>query len=68
MVGFVIASSQPTILTQSQSHDLMSLDGGDRSPLIETDEILPGDDTMSIINEKFASADDRMSRSMRSYS
>lgn len=35
----------------------MSLDGGDRSPLIETDEIL-GDDAMSIINEKAIGADE----------
>lgn len=35
----------------------MSLDGGDRSPLIETDEVL-GDDAMSIISEKVIGADE----------
>lgn len=36
----------------------MSLDGGDQSPLIETDEIIPNDDAMSIISEKLIGADD----------
>lgn len=35
----------------------MSLDG-DRSPLIETEEILPTDDSMSILDEKIVGADD----------
>lgn len=35
----------------------MSLDGGDRSPLIETDEV-PGDDAMSIMSEKIIGADE----------
>lgn len=35
----------------------MSLDGGDRSPLIETDEV-PGDDAMSITSEKIIGADE----------
>ena len=35
----------------------MSLDG-DRSPLIETEEILPTDDSMSILDEKVIGADD----------
>lgn len=40
----------------------MSLDGGDRSPLIETDEIIPGDDSMSITSEKIIGADDGTDR------
>ena len=37
----------------------MSLDGDDRGPLIETDEI-PADDTMSILEENIIGADDGM--------
>ena len=49
----------------------MSLDtgrtGGDRSPLIETDEIMTGDDEMSILDEKIVGADDGRSRDIANW-
>ena len=45
--------------SNNKDHDLMSMDG-DQSPLIETDEIFPTDDAMSLVSEKVIGADDSM--------